>query len=67
MVDYVQYTFNLTEANILSSNNNNNTPNWYEQYKFLKEYNMDEITEKTMGQLFKNLTANEILATTYFK
>lgn len=62
-MDYVQYTFNLTQANLTPIQ----PPKWYKQYTFLKEYGINKISAKTMGDLVQKLKTNKSLAYTYFK
>ncbi|XP_066246927.1 sphingomyelin phosphodiesterase-like [Euwallacea similis] len=55
VTDYSEYTFNLTDANLDSKT----SPNWYQLYSFKDAYGLPDLTFKSLGNLYKQMTSND--------
>ncbi|KYB28199.1 Sphingomyelin phosphodiesterase-like Protein [Tribolium castaneum] len=64
LVDYDEWTFNLTLAN---SQDSSKSPEWYKLYSFVEAYGVDNLLPSEVDKLLNKMTQDHSLLDDYFK
>lgn len=62
-MDYDEYTFNLTEANLKP----NKPPNWFKLYSFKEAYGLNSMKYEEFENLIKQMTTNVDVMKKYYR
>ncbi|XP_044255462.1 sphingomyelin phosphodiesterase-like [Tribolium madens] len=63
VLDYAEWTFNLTLANLRGSNQ---IPEWYQLYRFTDTFGVDNLSTSEIEKLLHNMAQNHKLLDVYF-
>lgn len=62
VTDYQNWMYDLNAANL----NPDQRPSWYKSYSFKEEYNLEDLSSKSLHGLFLDATRDDNLRTTYY-
>lgn len=63
VLDYDEFTYNLTEANLTP----NKPPRWYKLYSFKEAYGLESMNYEQLGNLIKRMTADASIMQKYYR
>lgn len=63
VLDFDEFTFNLTEANLTP----NKPPRWYKLYSFKEAYGLENTSYEQLGDLIKRMTTDISIMQKYFR